>query len=340
MKLKNLADQVMVITGASSGIGLVTARMAAKKGVRLVLAARSEDALNQLVQEIEQEGGKAVAVVADVSNPEDVARIADAARSNYGGFDTWVNNAGVGQYGKAADMPLEDMRRLFDINFWGLVYGSLEALKTLKERGGALINVGSIVSEQPVILQGVYSASKHAVKGFTEAIRMELKLEDSPVSVTLIKPAAIDTPFPLNAKNYLPFEPQHAPPAYAPELVADAILHCAEIPTRELTVGGAGKMLTAMGTLSPALTDNIMAKQFAKMMQSDRPDHDRARNGLDGPSGQLKERGNYPGSTRETSLYTTAASRPLATAAVVAIAAGGVAWWLRARKSNGVESAY
>jgi short-subunit dehydrogenase len=216
--LKKLQDQVMVITGASSGIGLVTARLAAKEGVRLVLAARSEDALRQLTAEITAAGGEAVYVVADVSNPADVQHLAQAAIQRFGGFDTWVNDAGVSMYGKVEDMPIDDMRKLFDTNVWGLIYGSLEAVKHFKMRGGTLINIGSILSETTAILQTIYSASKHAVKGFTDGLRMELEMDDAPVAVSLVKPAAIDTPYPQHAKNFLNREPQHAPPAYAPDL--------------------------------------------------------------------------------------------------------------------------
>ena len=130
-KLKKLKDQVIVITGASSGIGLVTARMAAAKGARLVLAARSEDALRQLTEEINQAGGTATYVITDVSKPEDVQRLAREAISKFGGFDTWINNAGVSIYGKLEQVPVEDMRQLFEVNFWGLVNGSLEAAKHL-----------------------------------------------------------------------------------------------------------------------------------------------------------------------------------------------------------------
>ncbi|WP_223284639.1 SDR family oxidoreductase [Hymenobacter qilianensis] len=216
-KLKKLSNQVIVITGASSGIGLVTARMAAAQGARLVLAARSEEALRQLVAEIKEGGGQAIHVVADVSNQDDVRHIAESAKNRFGGFDTWVNNSGVSIYGKIEEVPIEDMRKLFETNFWGLVYGSLEATKHLKQKGGAIINIGSILSETTAILQTIYSASKHAVKGFTDGLRMELEMDEAPVVVTLIKPAAIDTPYPLHAKNYMEREAQHAPPAYAPK---------------------------------------------------------------------------------------------------------------------------
>src|SRR5215211_6571264 len=141
--LKKIADQVMVITGASSGIGLTTARMAAQRGATLVLASRNEDALEKLSNEINSGGGQAVFVVADVGSEGDVKKIAAEALNKFGGFDTWVNNAGISIYGKLEDVPTEDMRRLFETNFWGVVYGSLVAASNMKTTGGALINVGS-----------------------------------------------------------------------------------------------------------------------------------------------------------------------------------------------------
>ncbi|MGY2133061.1 SDR family oxidoreductase [Hymenobacter sp. HD11105] len=319
-KLKKLSEQVIVITGASSGIGLVTARMAAKKGARLVLAARSEEALRQLVSEIEKDGGQAIHVVADVSNQDDVRHIAETAINRFGGFDTWINNSGVSIYGKIEEVPIEDMRKLFETNFWGLIYGSLEATKHLKQKGGAIINIGSILSETTAILQTIYSASKHAVKGFTDGLRMELEMDEAPIVVTLIKPAAIDTPYPLHAKNYMEREAQHAPPAYAPETVARAILHCCEVPEREITVGGGGRAIMAMNNWVPSLLDKFMENVFAKQEKADYPPQ-RDYNGLDGAIGSLEERGNYPGYTRETSFYTAATTNPLAAAALIGSAA-------------------
>ncbi|MBA3345797.1 MAG: DUF892 family protein [Gemmatimonadales bacterium] len=318
VQLKPLHEQTIVITGASSGIGLATARMAARRGARVVLAARSEDALRQLVREITQQGGEAVSVVADVQRQDDVAGIARAAHQAFGGFDTWVNNAGVGMYGKLEQLPTEDMRRLFDTNLWGLIYGSLEALKHLKSRGGALINVGSTVSERAVPLQGIYAASKHAVKGFTDALRMELHDEDAPVSVTLVKPGAIDTPFPLNAKNFLPSEPQHVPPVYAPDAVALAILHCAENPVRDVFVGAGGKGNAALGYYAPRLADKYLERTVISGTMSGRPPRPRDQNALDRPSEHLAERGDYPGHVARSSAYTQATLHPvLASAALV-----------------------
>lgn len=336
MKLKKLSEQTVVITGASSGIGLTTARAAAKAGAKLVLAARSGNALYMLADEIKKSGGEAIYVIADVGKPEDVRRIADDAVEKFGGFDTWINNAGVGIFGKIEDTTIEDMRHLFETNFWGIVYGSLEAIKTLKKSGGALINVGSVVSDRAVHLQGIYSTSKHAVKGFTDSLRMELEADDAPVSVTLIQPSAINTPFSINAKNYTDQEFRLPPPVYAPETVADAILHCCETFERNVFVGGGGKSLAALGQYAPRLLDKVMESDAfsdaQKMPQP--PARPREENGLDRPSENLAERGNYDGHTMETSFYTKASLNPVVTvAAAVGIGIGIAALWRAARKS-------
>jgi len=334
VKLKKLNKQIIVITGASSGIGLSTARMAAKQGARLVLAARSGNALRQLTDEITRDGGKAVSVVADVSRQEDVAAIARKAQEAFGGFDTWVNNAGIGMYGKLEDVAIEDMRRLYETNVWGLIYGSLEAVKHLKRRGGALINVGSTVSERAIPLQGIYSSSKHAVKGFTDALRMELEHDGAPVSVSLVKPGAIDTPFTTNAKNYLDREPHHVPPVYAPEVVAEAILHCAETPVRDVFAGGGGKGNAVIGQYAPRLADKYMESSVISGTKSDRPPRPREQNALERPSEHLAERGNYEGHVAKTSLYTRASLHPVLTGAVLVGAGLAIAALVRAPQNG------
>jgi short-subunit dehydrogenase len=334
MNLKNLANQIVVITGASSGIGLTTARMAAERGAKLVLAARSENALSELADETNGNGGEAIYVVADVGKREDVEKIAQKANERFGGFDTWINNSGIGIFGKIEDTSIEDMRQLFETNFWGVIYGSLEAVKTLKKRGGALINVGSVVSDQVVHLQGIYSSSKHAVKGFTDALRMELEADNHPVSVTLIQPSAINTPFSINAKNVTESKFTLPPPVYAPETVAEAILHCCENFERNVFVGGGGKSMAAFGHYAPRLMDKVMESDaFANAQKLDEPPLEK--NALDQPSENLSERGNYEGHTMESSVYTKAALHPAVTVvAAVGVGLGLTALWRASQKNN------
>ena len=336
IKLKKLANQVIVITGGSSGIGLVTARMAARRGARLVLNARNEAALQRITSEINQAGGQAIGVAGDVGNFEDVRRLADAAVQRYGGFDTWVNNAGVSIYGLILDQALVDQRRLFDTNYWGVVHGSMIACGHLRTRGGALINVGSVLSDRAIPIQGTYCASKHAVKGYTDALRMELEEEGAPISVTLIKPSAIDTPYIYHAKNLLPVEPLNPPPVYAPETVAEAILHCAENAERDVIVGGGGKALSAMSYYAPRATDKVMEATMFDLQKSDEPRAPRKQDSLHAPSQGGFERGGYPGHVAESSIYTRASLRPWLMGAVVAGAGLAFAAALKtAQRKNG-----
>jgi short-subunit dehydrogenase len=309
IKLKHLEDQVMVITGATSGIGLATAKRAAERGARLVLCSRNEAELQETVDQIQRNGGTARSLVADVSNQESMERLAATAVEEFGSLDTWVNNAGVSFYGRLTEVAIEDMRQLFEVNFWGTVYGSRAAVARLRA-GGALINIGSIVSDRAIPLQGAYSASKHAIKGFTDALRMELEEEGVPISVTLIKPSAIDTPYFKHAKNYMEVQPKPPAPVYAPEVVANAILRAAEHPVRDITIGGGGRLISAMGTALPRLTDFYMERAMFNAQRSDRPSEGRPGN-LYQPSGvENRERGGYQGHVMRSSLYTQTALSP------------------------------
>ena len=309
VKLKPLDQQVIIITGATSGIGLATAKAAAKAGARLVLAARSQADLDAVAHQL---GGKVVTVAADVADPAAVRRIHHAAHANFGGFDTWVNNAGVGMWGKLEQGNLEDFKRLYDTNFWGIVNGSLEAIKHLKKHGGALINLGSVVSDVAVPIQGMYASSKHAVKGFTDALRIELADEKAPVSVTLIKPAAINTPFPEHARNYLPEKPKLPQPVYAPEEVANAILHAAVNPMRDVFVGGGGKIMSSVNKYVPGVMDWVEAKTGVAQQKQEGTRAVDPAGSLHRPNGpHAKVKGSNPGHVMHTSIYTRARLNPV-----------------------------
>jgi short-subunit dehydrogenase len=268
---KPLSEQVMVITGASSGIGLATTLAAAKEGAKLVLAARSEATLNEIVNHITGEGGTAVAITADVGERADMIRVAETAISQFGRIDTWVNDAGISVYSRADEVVIEDSMRLFQTNFWGVVNGSLAALPHLKESGGVLINLGSEASEAVMPLQVMYSASKHAVKAFTDGLRMELEVDSSPVGVTLIQPTAVDTPFPEHAGNYLDTEPKLPTPMIAPEKVVAAILKAATKPKDAIKVGLMAKMDTNMSKMMPSLAEQMAKMQIGRQQRTEAP---------------------------------------------------------------------
>jgi short-subunit dehydrogenase len=332
--LKNISEQVIVLTGATSGIGLATARMAARQGARLVISARNEDALKQVCEELNNNGAETIYVTTDVANENEVRNIAEAAIHRFGRIDTWMNLAGVTIFGKNDEVAISDMRRLFDVNFWGIVYGSLTALPYLKARGGALINMGSETSDRSVPLQGIYSASKHAVKGFTDSLRVELKEENVPVSVTLIKPASINTMLVKHAKNYMEVEPRLPPPIYAPEVVAEALLYAAAHPMRDMFVGGRAKFVSASGYYTPRMVDKTMTRLMYRYQRTKRAAHEKDDNNLYAPKADLLERGDVGGYTRKTSFYTNAVTHPAATKAAF-IGAGlalAALWQVRRRQ--------
>jgi len=271
VSLLPLDQQVIVITGASSGIGLCTALLAAERGACVVLAARSASTLKDVATVIRDAGGQALAVPTDVTDRDMVEALAGAAVNEYGRIDTWVNGAGVAIYGRLEEVDEDDSRRLFDINFWGLVNGSLAALPYLRYQGGALINIGSEVSDAVVPYQGMYSASKHAVKGFTDALRVEIEeLEQPGISITLIQPTAVDTPYPHHARNYMSREPQLPKPRIDPAKVAEAILKAAVEGGRDVKVGAMASLNVLASKLLPSWADRMAAKQ-ADRQQEDRP---------------------------------------------------------------------
>jgi short-subunit dehydrogenase len=334
---KKLREQTIVITGASSGIGLATARMAAQRGAKVVLTSRNEDDLRRATDQIKSRAGRAIHVVADVADPAALDRVADAAIREFGGFDTWVNNAGVSIYGKLTEVPLADKKQLFETNFWGVVNGCRTAVQHLQRTGGTIINVGSIVSDRAIPLQGIYSASKHAVLGYTDALRMELEHDGLPITVTLVKPSAINTPYVQHARNYMESAPSLPPPVYAPEVVAEAILRCAERRMREITVGGGGRLLSAMGRVAPRSMDVYMERAMFEQ-QKDSSGQVQTQDSLYRPTRDGRASGPYEGHVMKSSMYTKAMMSD-ATRALPFLAAGAllVAGVKRLRSTAGRE---
>lgn len=332
-KLKPLDQQVIVITGASSGIGLATAKMAADAGARLALVARNEDALREVEKSLGA-GERVMHIVADVGKREDLERVASDTIRHFGHFDTWINNAGASVWGRFDEVDDVDHQKVMQTNYWGTHYGSSVAIRHLRTRGGALINIGSVESATGLPFHSSYSASKHAVKAMTDVLRVELQKSGAPVSVTLVRPPAIDTLFNDHSKSTLPSAATFPPPVYAPEVVARAILDAAEHPQRDVYIGNA-KMFTRMAQLAPGFTDWLSRSALYDTLQSGRRDSK--------PRGSLHNEdvgsvvdgrvsGNYPGKVLQHSLYTRVAQSPKAAAAGALGVAAMAALLLRKRR--------
>ena len=320
VRLKPLGQQVIVVTGASSGIGLATARQAARAGAKVVLVARGGPALDAAVLGITASGGQALAVVADVGDLEQVKAVSENAVEAFGRIDTWVSNAGVAIYADVVTTPRDEHERLFRTNYWGAVNSAQVAVAALRDHGGALITVGSIASDMGSPVMGAYAASKHAVKGYIDSLRIELNRDKVPVSVSLIKPAGIGTPLNAHVANHRPGAARIPPPVYAPELVAKVILHAAAHPVRERIVGGAGAVQVMVATHFAGLFARV-AGATTPLLNDPKAPSTPGDNLFAAMSGG-ETRGDQP-TARSFSLYTTAGLHPGATLALGAVFSAG-----------------
>jgi NAD(P)-dependent dehydrogenase (short-subunit alcohol dehydrogenase family) len=303
---KPVSEQVVVIAGASTGIGRATALAFAGAGARVVCAARGVQALGTLVEQIREQGGSAVAVPTDVADPAAVRALAQTAEQQYGRIDTWVNNAAVSVWGRVEDITDAEFDRVMRVNFLGQVHGVHAALPALRRAGGGVvIGVASVEGVRAVPLHGPYTASKFALRAFYDCLRMELAQEGAPIAVTTILPASIDTPFFEHARSKIGTMVKPPPPVYAPEIVAASIVYAARHPRREIPVGGAAAGFFLGQRLSPALTDALMSIRRIGVcaQRTDRPDNgaDNVDAPIDGP-GQVH--GSCPGRVLRHSVFT------------------------------------
>jgi len=266
---RDLSNSVVVVTGASSGIGRATALAFARAGSRVVLAARGEQALREAAADCQRAGAEALAVPTDVRDAGAVQRLAEQARERFGRVDVWVNNAGVTLLGRFEDAPPDLWREVLETNFFGTVNGARAALPLLRSSGGTLINTGSVNSRVGAPYASAYVASKFAVRGFAECLRDELRGQG--VDVCTVLPASIDTPLFQHAANFAGRRVKPLRPVLRPERVAAAIARCAKRPRREAVVGFSGRQLIAFHDLALPLFERVMSRNVEREHFQQRP---------------------------------------------------------------------
>jgi short-subunit dehydrogenase len=259
---ENTVDRrVVVITGASSGIGRATALRFARSGAALVLNARGVEALESVAAECRELGAEAQVRSADVTDEDAMQELAQSAVERFGRIDVWVNDAAVGVFGAIDELPIEDIRRVLDVNIVGCVNGIRAVLPILKRQGsGVIVNVSSLTAPIPQPYTAPYSMSKAAVRSLSASVRSELRLGGhTGVRVCTVMPPTIDTPFFDNAANYTGRKARALPPVYPPEAVARTITGLARFPRREAVVGAIGRSFVQLGKLAPGMMERLMA---------------------------------------------------------------------------------
>ena len=270
MAKKRLAEQVVVVTGASTGLGRAIAHGAGRRGAKIVVTARNADALDNAVREIEAFGSEALAVVSDQAIEDDVAQVVEQAYDCFGRIDSYISNAIVTVMSEVEELEPDELRRVMDVNFFGMVFGFWAALPHLKDSRGTFVHVNSALAYRGIPLQAAYCASKAAGRTFLESARVELRKHSVPVDVSVVLPGAINTPQFDRSRQKIGYQPQPAPPIYQPEPFAAAVLHCCEHPVRELPIGwGAQKLLWGQ-KLSPSFGDRMLLSMGWKSQQTDK----------------------------------------------------------------------
>lgn len=336
MNLKPIDQQVVVVMGASSGIGRETALQFAQRGATLVVSDNDEQGLQSLAAEVRTRGGRVLSVPADVAHFDQVQAVADRAVQEYGRLDTWVHCAAVLLFATFEQTTPYEFLRIVEVNLMGQVYGAKVALPHLvRTGGGSLIHVSSVEAKRAFPYHSAYAAAKHGIDGFVEALRLELKHEGLPINVAQIMPATINTPLFDKARTKIGVKGMGVPPFYQPSTVAHAILHAAEHPSRDIIVGGAGKMLVMTQRMSPRLMDQIVLRSAFRVQKTDEPRSEDAPNNLFGPIGQYNRvEGDFGKMSLSHSFATWLDLHPLVKATATVGTAFGVGAVL-ARRSGG-----
>jgi NAD(P)-dependent dehydrogenase (short-subunit alcohol dehydrogenase family) len=276
--------EVVVITGASAGVGRATARAFAREGAHIGLLARGRDGLEGARREVEELGGRALVVPTDMAYAEAVERAAGAVEGEFGPIDVWINNAMVSVFSPVKEMKPEEYKRVTEVTYLGYVYGTLAALKRMLPRDrGVIVQVGSALAYRGIPLQSAYCAAKHAVQGFHDSLRSELIHDRSHVRVTMVQLPAMNTPQFSWVKSRLPNRPQPVPPIYQPEVGAEAILFAARNDRREMYVGYPTVEAIVGDKIAPGFADWYLARNGYEAQQTDEPVEPDRRENLWGP---------------------------------------------------------
>ena len=260
----------VVVTGASAGVGRATARKFARNGARVALLARGRDGLEAARKEVEEFGSKALVILVDVANADQVEAAAAQIEAELGKIDIWINNAMVSVFSPIKEMMPEEFRRVTEVTFLGCVYGTLAALKRMLPRDrGTIVQVGSALAHRSIPLQSAYCAAKHAMQGFTESLRCELIHDKSEVRVTMVQLPALNTPQFGWVKSRLPRKAQPVPPIFQPEVAAEAIYFAAHHPRREFYVGWSSATAIIANKIAPGLLDHFLARTGYDSQQYD-----------------------------------------------------------------------
>jgi NAD(P)-dependent dehydrogenase (short-subunit alcohol dehydrogenase family) len=273
--------QTVVVTGASAGIGRATARLFGERGANVGLIARGQAGLDGAVREVEEAGGKALAISADVADYAQVTAAARDIEGHFGPIDVWINDAFTSVFAPFADITAEEFRRVTEVSYLGFVHGTMAALTLMRPRGrGTIVQVGSALGERSIPLQSAYCGAKHAINGFTSSLRCELLHENSGVHVTVVQMPAVNTPQFSWVRSKLPKHPQPVPPIYQPEVAARGVVFAADHPRRrQYWVGGTTAATILGNRLAPALLDRYLARtgygaqQTAQTAEPGRPDN-------------------------------------------------------------------
>jgi NAD(P)-dependent dehydrogenase (short-subunit alcohol dehydrogenase family) len=306
VRKKPLSGQVVVVTGASSGLGRAIVRGAARCGAKVVVTARNAEALDEAAHEVVTLSGEALAVPADHAIQDEVGQVVEQAIDRFGRIDTYIANAMVTVMSEAEQLQPDELRRTLDVNFFGMAYGFWAALPHLKESHGTFLHVGSALAYRGIPLQAAYCASKAACRTFLESARVELRKHGAQVDIAVVLPGAIDTPQFDRSRQRIGYQPQPVPPIYEPEPFAQAVLHCCEHPVRELPIGwGAQKLLWGQ-KLSPRAGDLVLRRNGWSSQHTGEPKPVDAPDNLFGTlPGDPGARGRFGTQARSTTLWTS-----------------------------------